>query len=334
MHKNFKVLSILSLFLYIKRKGVILMTNGLDCATKLTEKMAKDLKKAGFDYVARYLGESWKSFDRKEAKLIQEAGLQLVSIFQKSANHVAYFSEAQGRLDAREAITWAEKVEQPAGTAIYFAVDFDVAANQVPIIHAYFYGVMKELHTYKLGVYGSYRVINAMKDYADYFWQTYAWSRGAVADFIHMHQYENNVTIAGVNIDRNHILKSPGDWWPNTNKLKTSKKSVETYQLKVETEGYLTASDAKNHKNCKGKVKPGTYYIFHTSQGMINITKEQGTPGSWINPTSDKVIYIVQSGDNLTKIAKKYNTTIHEIQAKNPEIKNINLIYPGQEIRI
>ena len=302
------------------------MAKGFDCATKLTAEMAKNLKKEGFDYVARYLGESWKSFNQKEASLIHEAGLQLVSIFQKSANHAKYFSEAQGRLDGMEAMKWAKAVGQPEGSAIYFAVDFDVAANQVPIILAYFSGIREELNRYKLGVYGSYRVINAMKDYADYFWQTYAWSRGAVANFIHMHQYENNVTVAGVKIDRNSILKSPGQW----GKAEPIK---EVYKISKETAAYITAADAKNHRNSQGVVKPGEYYIFNTSQGMINVTKKQGFPGSWINPTT-KTTHIVKTGDNLTKIAKKYNTTIQAIKNKNPDIKNVNLIYPGQEIEI
>ncbi|MEI2365339.1 glycoside hydrolase domain-containing protein [Niallia circulans] len=69
------------------------MTMGFDCATKLTEKMAKDLYGAGFRYAARYLGDSWKSFNKKEAEVIQKAGIKLISIFQKSANKISYFTE-------------------------------------------------------------------------------------------------------------------------------------------------------------------------------------------------------------------------------------------------
>lgn len=43
--------------------------------------------------------------------------------------------------------------------------------------------------------------------------------------------------------------------------------------------------------------------------------------------------YTVQNGDNLTKIAKKYGTTVQQIVAWNG-IKNPNLIYPGQKFRV
>ena len=44
-------------------------------------------------------------------------------------------------------------------------------------------------------------------------------------------------------------------------------------------------------------------------------------------------IYKVVSGDNLTKIAKANNTTVNELVQLNG-IKNPNLIYVGQEIKI
>lgn len=46
------------------------------------------------------------------------------------------------------------------------------------------------------------------------------------------------------------------------------------------------------------------------------------------------VFYIVKEGDTLTYIAKKFNTSILDIVALNPNIKNPNLIYPGQKFKI
>ena len=43
--------------------------------------------------------------------------------------------------------------------------------------------------------------------------------------------------------------------------------------------------------------------------------------------------YIVQSGDNLTKIANRYGTTVNQLVAWN-NISNPNLIYPGQKLRV
>lgn len=46
-----------------------------------------------------------------------------------------------------------------------------------------------------------------------------------------------------------------------------------------------------------------------------------------------KNTYIVQRGDNLTKIAKKYNTTVNELVRLN-KITNRNLIYVGQVLKL
>jgi uncharacterized YkwD family protein/spore coat assembly protein SafA len=44
--------------------------------------------------------------------------------------------------------------------------------------------------------------------------------------------------------------------------------------------------------------------------------------------------YTVKSGDSMWKIAVKNQTGISEILASNPQIKNPNLIYPGQKLVI
>jgi len=44
--------------------------------------------------------------------------------------------------------------------------------------------------------------------------------------------------------------------------------------------------------------------------------------------------YTVVSGDTLWKIANKTETGISELIAANPQVSNINLIYPGQKLNI
>lgn len=51
-----------------------------------------------------------------------------------------------------------------------------------------------------------------------------------------------------------------------------------------------------------------------------------------VNESSDKV-YVVKSGDTLSKIAKKYKTSVSKL-AKDNGIKNVNVIYVGQKIKI
>lgn len=49
--------------------------------------------------------------------------------------------------------------------------------------------------------------------------------------------------------------------------------------------------------------------------------------------STSKQYYTVKSGDNLTKIAKRYGTTVNQLVAWN-NIKNKNLIYAGQKLRV
>lgn len=44
------------------------------------------------------------------------------------------------------------------------------------------------------------------------------------------------------------------------------------------------------------------------------------------------IIYVVRKGDSLSLIAKKYGKKLNTVIVMNPQIKNPNLIYPGQEI--
>lgn len=52
-----------------------------------------------------------------------------------------------------------------------------------------------------------------------------------------------------------------------------------------------------------------------------------------INKIIQERTYVVKSGDTLSAVAKKFNTTYQEIARKN-NIKNPNVIYPGQCLKI
>lgn len=117
--------------------------------------------------------------------------------------------------------------------------------------------------------------------------------------------------------------------------------STKTYKVVVTVGGYKTAADAKGKRNKAGTVKAGSYHVFNESQGMINVTSKVGVPGSWINPADNKVsqapepeYHVVDSGDIVGRIAIEHKTTIAKIKALNPQIKDIDLIYPGQKIRV
>ena len=44
--------------------------------------------------------------------------------------------------------------------------------------------------------------------------------------------------------------------------------------------------------------------------------------------------YVVKKGDTLSAIAVKHHTTLKNLLALYPQIKNPNLIYPGDAIRL
>lgn len=69
--------------------------------------------------------------------------------------------------------------------------------------------------------------------------------------------------------------------------------------------------------------------VFLSNVNILPTPENTGTSGS-----ENTVYYTVKSGDNLSKIAKRYNTSVNDIVALNPIIKNKNLIYPGWKLTI
>ena len=189
--------------------------NGMDCAAKLNHRLALSLKSNGIQYVARYLGNSWKSMDKTEVDAIIGAGLQIVSIWETNPTYAAYFSKAQGISDAMEASSYANAIEQTGGSAIYFAVDYDAQPSDMAAILNYFSGVRDGIDkSYKVGVYGSYSVLKTLYRHhaVNFYWQTTSWSRGNVADFNDILQFQHNTTLAGIQVDYNEISDRAGSW--------------------------------------------------------------------------------------------------------------------------
>ena len=66
---------------------------------------------------------------------------------------------------------------------------------------------------------------------------------------------------------------------------------------------------------------------------LIYVGQKIKIPGKASAPAPSGVVYTVKSGDTLSGIAKKYNTTVAKLVSAN-NIKNANLIYAGQKIKI
>ena len=59
-----------------------------------------------------------------------------------------------------------------------------------------------------------------------------------------------------------------------------------TYVLSTSKAGYMNAADAKYGRNQRATLSAGTYYIFKSYNGMLNLTRTKGSAGAWVNPNS------------------------------------------------
>ncbi|MFW7523448.1 glycoside hydrolase domain-containing protein [Vibrio ostreicida] len=124
------------------------------------------MKEAGVTHIGRYYnnGNSAKCLIKVEAEALTAAGLQIVVVFQKAQDNVSCFNASEGTNAAYQALLCAAKVQQPLGSVIYFAVDFDATTEQVDNeITAYFTSVNKVLKgKFEVGVYGSGLVCSSL----------------------------------------------------------------------------------------------------------------------------------------------------------------------------
>ena len=81
-------------------------------------------------------------------------------------------------------------------------------------------------------------------------------------------------------------------------------------------------------RNCTQS--PPVVTRMETAETVTDITMDEETARQ---PMAGAVIYMVQKGDSLWKIAKRYRTTVNDILAVN-DIENPDLIYPGQKLLI
>ena len=177
------------------------------------------LAQAGISFVCRYLShDEGKNLSLAEVHDLRASGIDVVSVWE-STQFRPLGGEAAGRDDGREAARQASALGASPGAAMYFAVDFDVAGrpqSEIDAILAYFRGARQTVGPYSPGVYGGRETINllaANPGLVDYYWQTYAWSNGQVHARAHIYQYQNDVQLAGVTVDRNRGLQEPFGQW-------------------------------------------------------------------------------------------------------------------------
>jgi len=161
-----------------------LPAQGIDLPTDASDAL-NDIRDSKLDFVARYYRSPtsrWPTLTAAEAQRLSSLGVKIVAVWEWRSHDPAYFSYASGYSDAIGAYTQAKAVGQPAGSAIYFAVDYNAPSSDISgAIDQYFRGVAAGLAAagngrseYKIGVYGSGAVCEAMRraGLAQYTWLT------------------------------------------------------------------------------------------------------------------------------------------------------------------
>ncbi len=163
----------------------------IDSAVDLTTR-AEAIRLAGVKTVIRYYARGPGQWDGKvlskpELDALEAQNLSVAVVFQQD-NHKpdSFLDENKKVEDLMWARTHADHLQQPEGTPIYFAADFDllhwdskkrksdpsVTEQQVASVKSYFEYAREELAKdgRKLGVYGCGRTCEILEGVADYFW--------------------------------------------------------------------------------------------------------------------------------------------------------------------
>jgi hypothetical protein len=192
------------------------MTKGFDCAAPLSASVAAAFKADGYEFVVRYIDtnqSSWKRLSSEEAQIITDAGLEIISVFERMGDR-ASINGLRGAADGLVALQAAQDLGQPEGSTIYYAVDYDAQPSDMDSIENYIRAAATATPQYPTGIYGSYAVIEEMKKRGacSHFWQTYAWSSNLQSSLIQIYQYNNDITVHGIRVDLDTSFGNEG-WW-------------------------------------------------------------------------------------------------------------------------
>jgi hypothetical protein len=173
-------------------------------------------KQQGYSFVARYLAVNGgsKLITKTEADQIRAHGLGLVLVYEQYAGR-AKEGRAAGKAGGQTALTQARLVGFPDTRPVYFAVDYNPTEANQGAIDEYLRGAADSIGANRVGVYGSYAVVERCftSGSARFFWQTYAWSAGKVSTHTHILQYSNGQTVGGASVDLNESKQTDFGAW-------------------------------------------------------------------------------------------------------------------------
>ena len=123
-------------------------------------------------------------------------------------------------------------------------------------------------------------------------------------------------------------------WDRFINKIK-NKLDVKEYELVVSIPVYMNAKDAISGDNIVGYYDSGIYYVFNEVDGMINITRNKGIPGAWINPSDNKTVEDSKNDEDIDidkddvkdEVDDKKDDYYEKIEKNNPLLYILELIF-------
>lgn len=145
-------------------------------------------------------------------------------------------------------------------------------------------------------------------------------------------QYTSRGRVAGYNgdVDLNNFYGDAEVWRKYATSSKTASKPTDPKPTPTKKTNEQLAEEVLEGKWDNGEARKKKLteagYDYQAVQDIVN--KKLG-----INKEPAVEYYTVVKGDNLTKIAKKYGTTVNQLVSWNG-IKNKNLIYAGQKLRV
>jgi len=174
------------------------------------------VKQQGYSFVARYLAVDGgsKLITKTEADQIRAHRLGLVLVYEQYAER-AKEGRAAGKADGQTALMQARSVGFPDTRPVYFAVDYETTEAGQAAINEYLRGAADSIGANRVGVYGSYAVVERCftNGSARFFWQTYAWSAGKISTRTHILQYSNGQTVGGASVDLNESKRADFGAW-------------------------------------------------------------------------------------------------------------------------
>ncbi len=213
------------------------MGYGVDTSAYISAGRLQNVIAANKTFIGRYLNPLENMHDHltvNEVKLISDAGLFIVSIFQDNNSSPndkkLHFTAERGAADAEAAVNQAEAIDQPSDTPIYFAIDYDTQEEDFedyiyPYVNAiieYLSDDEKNPNHYLFGVYGSKRTCkNVRGNYSAterYTWMAYAWQYSTIDfDDWNIKQTSSQVTLgtgaASLPVDYDESAAIGGGGW-------------------------------------------------------------------------------------------------------------------------